>query len=423
MGSTSKRQARSDAAPVDQVVDLTEPRSARRVAVPPPRSAGHSLGPPSYLPYRYDVHGLVRIGSDVALREIEYFRAPSLQAGYDIEIRRGRVGEGALHRRAVVTQTASPLGVRYEEHLGRFGADVEIRMESPIEVIANPLLCSSPHVLYTNVIEPLLRFVLVSRDAVLLHAACLDVDGCGVLLSAQTDTGKTGTVLRLLRNRVGRFLSDDMTILAPGGIALCYPKPLTISHHTLRAVQSTALTRGEWRRLSVQSRLHSRQGRKVGMRLGQMNLPIMALNAVTQALVPPPKYMVDRLVPCEITARTSAEELFVIERGSPAVCELAQTDLIDQLLENTDDAYGFPPFGYLAAALVIGDDGYDQLRAKERSLLEAAMSGVRARRVVSDDFGWPEMISDLLGEIIAGANREFDHRPSDLLSPRSGVGG
>lgn len=422
MGSASKRRACSDAAIVDQVVDLARPHR-ERVAVSQWGAADHAPSPANYLPYRYDIHGLVRIGSDVALREIEYFRAPSLQAGYDIEVRRGRVGEGALHRRAVVTQTAAPLGVRYEEHLGRFGADVEIRMESPIEVIANPLLCGSPHVLYTNVVEPLLRFVLVSRDAVLLHAACLDVDGRGVLLSAHTDTGKTGTVLRLLRNRIGWFLSDDMTIIAPGGIALCYPKPLTISHHTLRAVQSTALTRGEWRRLSVQSRLHSRRGRKLGMLLGQMNLPIMALNAVTQALVPPPKYMVDRLVPCVITARTCVEELFVIERGSPAVSEIARTDVIDQLVENTDDAYGFPPFGYLAAALVIGDDGYDQLRAKERSLLEAAMSGVRARRVVSDDFGWPEMISGLLDEFTAGANGEVDHPPSDRLSPHSGVRG
>ena len=33
------------------------------------------------------------------------------------------------------------------------------------------------------------------------------------MLSALTDTGKTGTVLRLLRESGGRFLSDDMTIL------------------------------------------------------------------------------------------------------------------------------------------------------------------------------------------------------------------
>ena len=82
-----------------------------------------------------------------------------------------------------------------------------------IHVVAGPMLTRSPHVLYTNVVEALLRFVLVSRGYMLLHSACLDIDGRGVMLSALTDTGKTGTVLRLLREGGGRFLSDDMTIL------------------------------------------------------------------------------------------------------------------------------------------------------------------------------------------------------------------
>ncbi len=90
-------------------------------------------------------------------------------------------------------------------------------MGDTIRVVAGPMLTRSPHVLYTNVIEALLRFVLVSRGYMLLHSACLDIDGRGVMLSALTDTGKTGTVLRLLREGGGRFLSDDMTILDASG--------------------------------------------------------------------------------------------------------------------------------------------------------------------------------------------------------------
>ena len=52
----------------------------------------------------------------------------------------------------------------------------------------------------------------------LLHSACLELDGRGILLSARTDTGKTGTVLRLLRD-TARFLSDDMTIVDADGNA------------------------------------------------------------------------------------------------------------------------------------------------------------------------------------------------------------
>ena len=64
----------------------------------------------------------------------------------------------------------------------------------------------------------------------LLHSACLELDGVGILISAETDTGKTGTVLRMVREQGARFLSDDMTSCTPTGGSVCFPKPLTISH-------------------------------------------------------------------------------------------------------------------------------------------------------------------------------------------------
>jgi len=42
----------------------------------------------------------------------------------------------------------------------------------------------------------------------------------------------------MLREQGALFLSDDMTIVDSQGMASCFPKPLTISHHTLRAVQA-----------------------------------------------------------------------------------------------------------------------------------------------------------------------------------------
>ena len=96
---------------------------------------------------------------------------------------------------------------------------------------------------YTNVVEALLRFVMISRGSMLLHSACVSLDGVGVMLSALTDTGKTATVLRLLRDHGGHFLSDDMTVIDAYGNAVCFPKPLTISAHTLRAVKANELTR------------------------------------------------------------------------------------------------------------------------------------------------------------------------------------
>ncbi len=327
---------RSPSSVVDHVVDVTQS----------PAPGGARTGEPPYLPYRYDLHGVVRIGSQIPLPELAYFQNPRLHDGYDLEIRRGRVGTGGLRRRAVVTQTAHPLGVSYQEHLGHLGADLDIRMGTPIRVTVQPLLARSPHVVYTNVVEMLLRFLLARRGWVLLHAACVDVHGRGVLISARTDTGKTSTVLRLTRDVGAGFLSDDMIMLSAVGAARCFPKPLTISSHTLHAVHAGHLKAREWRRLGRQSRLHSRAGRAVGMWLGAHNLPVMTLNALTQWLVPPPKYPIDRLVACPILQRTEINDVFVIERGpASSVADIPPTELVDELIDNTDEAYGFPPSG------------------------------------------------------------------------------
>ncbi len=367
--------------PVDVVLDLT---SRTRAAVPS-----------AHLPHRYAIPGIATVGSEIPLKELEWFRDSTLGRELDIRIRVGAVG-GSPRRRARMTQHVGPAGVAYEEHLGRLGANFRVELGDPIEVTAGPLLARSPHVLYTNVIEALLRFQAVSRGRMLLHSACLELGGRGLLLSARTDTGKTGTVLTMLRSHGARFLSDDMTVLEQDGTARCFPKPLTISQHTLRALGINDLSPAEWRRLKVQSRLHSKEGRAFGTFLAEHNLPIMGTNALTQMVIPPPKFDVRRLVPCQVLDRVDVTDLFVIERGTPGVEPIGEDGLLQELIDNTDDAYGFPPFRYFAPALVFGDADYQQLRDREVEILRTAVAGIAARRVTSDSFGWAQDIHDLL---------------------------
>lgn len=358
------------------------------------RGAGRST---SYFAHRYDLGGILTIGSEVPLKELEWFRSPAVSAGFDIEVRVGQVAAGT-RRRTVVTTYAHPAAVHYVEHLGRLGANFQVEMGDPVKVTVSPLLGRSPHVVYTNIIEALLRFLFVAQGRMLLHSACLELNGVGIVLSAKTDTGKTGTVLRLVREHGAKFLSDDMTVIDVTGQAWAFPKPLTISQHTLRAIDIDELTAAEWRRLRMQSRLHSKEGRRFGLALGELNLPIMGLNALTQLLVPPPKYPVDRLVPAEITRTTQLEHVFILERGEPVVHAVAPEEALAELIVNTDDAYNFPPFKYFAPALTIGNENYEQLRARERDILAGALSQTRVRRLASNDFSWADSIHALTAE-------------------------
>ncbi|MFF0426611.1 glycosyltransferase [Streptomyces sp. NPDC004520] len=357
---------------------------------------------PRYLTYRYDIAGTVTIGSQIRLPELEFFRAQWVPPDVcDITVRVGDVGRRLPRHRAVMTEipgrgAPQPTTVQYEEQLGRLGANFRVDIGDPIDVLVSPLLARSPHVVYTNVLEALLRFVLVSRDRMLLHSACVELGGTGVMLSALTDTGKTSTVLRLLSEHDGRFLSDDMTVVDADGNALCFPKPLTISAHTLHAVRSDDLTPHEWHRLQRQSRLHSKEGRSFAFTLARHNLPIMGINAVTQILVPPPKYAVDRLVDCRLSSAVKVTELFVIERGEPRLSDLGHDETVSRLLVNTEDAYGFPPFRYFAPAITVDGLDHARLRGRERDILSGFLSGVRTRVLASDRFGWADEIPRLL---------------------------
>ena len=169
------------------------------------------------------------------------------------------------------------------------------------------------------------------------------------------------------------------------------------------------MSRSEWRRLQLQSRLHSREGRQFAMLLSRLNIPIMGVNALTQRLVPPPKYTVDRLLPCRIIPSTEVTELFVISRGAHGGGELARADAMRTLLANTEDAYQFPPFRQLAPSIVIGEDDHLTLRRKEREILASALGRLRCRWLSTPDFSWADEIPRAVG--VEGGERE-------LLAPR-----
>jgi dolichol-phosphate mannosyltransferase len=345
--------------------------------------------------HNYDIDGLVSIRTSVRLPELEFFRAQAV-TNPDIVIRTRPVGGWFPRRKASVSFSSGK--IEYREHLGSLFANFSVDMENPLVVTAGPLLALSPHVLYTNVVEPLLRFVLASKRKMLLHAACVSIGGRPIMLSAKTDTGKTSTILTMLRQDGGVFYSDDMVIIDECGMASRYPKPLTISAHTLRAVPQNRLSRRQRVTLTWQSRLHSREGRSVGKRLGAANLPIMSMNSLVQALVPPPKYKVTDLVSCIVGTQVRMQRLFVIERGSPVLREtIPHADAVDELLENTEDAYGFPPYSSIAPYLTVGGEGHEQLRVRERDILTAALSAVDVQRIRVPDYSWPAVINSGVG--------------------------
>jgi dolichol-phosphate mannosyltransferase len=351
--------------------------------------------------YHYDIHGLVAIRSEVRLPELVYFEVEPFSRAADITVRRGYVGARRMITK--VQATKCPGLFVYREHLGSVGANFRVDLDNRIKVYVSPLLAWSKHVVYTNVVEALLRFVLVNKGYMLLHSATVKLGDEAIMLSAQTDTGKTGTILRLLQEHPNEsaFLSDDMTIINAKGEARSFPKPLTISSHTLRAVNTKVLSLPRRLVLTVQSRIHSKQSRKFALLLARLNIPIIAINAITQILVPPPKYMIDQLVPTARYRKTgTVDRIFVICRGPEAEEPLSHEEAMIILLANTEDAYGFPPFSIMERAITLRSRNLrkgkkqtiSELRSLERGILENFLHNISVTRLTSPNFGWADVI-------------------------------
>ena len=343
----------------------------------------------------YDIHDLVTVESEVALPELARFRVRELAGPPSIRVTVAPLAH--IPRLGQITRDDGIDVITYREAVPR-GFAVRFERGDRVVISVSPLVRRSPHVLYTNCVEPVLRWHFAEHGVALVHAACVAVDDRAFLITALTDTGKTTTILRLLDSHPrAAFISDDLTLVGPDGSVAAYPKPLTISQHTLHAVRTPNLTRRERLGLVVQARLHSREGRSIGMLLASKGLPAATMNAVVQTLIPPPKYDIEKLVPdVRLCSEAHLSGLIVIERADDdETSALPAAVALDTLMANCDDAYGFPPYPLIAQFLYTRA-GVD-LRAAERGAVSGALAGAPATLLRSTSMDWWQRVPAVIG--------------------------
>jgi dolichol-phosphate mannosyltransferase len=358
-------------------------------------------------PHAYDIHGLMSVVSEARLPELETFRTERIPEQPTINVRIGRLNRRQSELVASLFRLVRH--TRYDEGLGALGFGVDIAAaDDTIEVVASPLLRHSPHVLYTNVVEPILRWMFVRAGYSLVHGACVEFGDRAYLVTAQTDTGKTTTILKSLENHGTGFLSDDLTLLRPDGRVLTYPKPLTISRHTVKAVRTPLLSVKERLLLFYQSRIHSKSGRQFAFLLTKFNLPVATINAIVQLLVPPPKYHVERLIPGVRKVRESQlAGLIVIERGHDERRELSFEEAQEIVMANCADSYGFPPYDSIEDFLQ-RMNGAVHLVDEERRIVGAALAGLPATLLGSSTMEWWRELPGIAGVDVAHEPVEAD---------------
>jgi dolichol-phosphate mannosyltransferase len=337
----------------------------------------------------------MKVQSDVNLYELEYFKSKEFEDS-DLSIRTldSLAGGLRLTRKIIEDRTTNSNKILYTEHLGSVGAQFSIDFGQRIEVTINKLISKSIHVLYVNLVEPLLRFLFISRGFILLHSACLDKNESGLLLSAPPDTGKTTTVLKCVKNGFS-FLSDDMTIIKLPNQALCFPKPMTISSHTFKTAVSVSNTRDTYRSMRVRSLVHSKTGRAFMHKLAKLNVPIFTINTIGQSIVRPPKYSINSILQdAKIRKDTNVDNLYFLKREGNDIIPLDTSGALKLAVENSDDAFIFPPYSELLKYIAINGRTAFELLEHEKKLLRTFLSGISCFLVKSETRAWYNMISN-----------------------------
>lgn len=321
--------------------------------------------------YFYNLHDLLRIESQVPLRELDYFAAEFSPAEVDIQIRVDRQG----------TPTQLPGGISYDDQLGRFGFGLTVLPGDYTQVVVSPLLEHSPDFLYTNIIEPILRWRLVQKEYALVKAACVTKGKQAILISASQDLGVV--VSYLCEKKEYAFLADDLTIIDSEGNVYSYPKPLTVNHSMLDdsdSVQSAT----ERLPLAGQRLLYTHYMRQIGLWLSEKDLPAATINTYLQRFIPQPKQHLKVLFPdTDLVDAAELKEVFYVHEANMAD---KAGQKINERLQQSETIAAFQPHPLLAEKLrTLGEE---DLAMKEKNIILQAVRDVPVTFVNGETERW-----------------------------------
>ena len=278
--------------------------------------------------YRYNIHELVTIDSPVPIPDLAWFQ----QAAQNLD--RVRHGTVDIHIRIDRHGTPRRLssGLSYDDRLGRLGYSLTVLPgERFTEVVISPLIARSNHVLYINVVEPLIRYVLLHRHVALIRGGTVVSNHEAWLLSAPTRDKTTEMVLEKIRSSTSpvKYLSHDLTLIRADGTCFAFPNTV-IQHKAL-----------EWPLI-----------RQIGAQVRRGNLPATTIGAWVQSVWPPQQLNIQQVAEgVEIESETLLDRVVVTDEEGVIV---TGDRLISTLQANSQDLLGFPLFEDLVALYAEG---------------------------------------------------------------------
>lgn len=355
----------------------------------------------------YDIHGIIGIASQIPLSDLSYFQVTSPPSRIDLQLRIDRHG----------TPSRVPGAICYDEQLGRFGFGLTVMPGDFTEIVVSPLLESSPAFLYTNIVEPVLAWQLVTRGFSLVSAggvrlpatlARADTLPAALLVMGQTNLGYG--LGRLCLDGGAEFMGDDRVIIGRDQRVRSFPKPITATREML---PGTANTLRDAVGLRLQRLLYSNAIRRLGLFLSERRLPAATLNTHIQRVIPQPKFPPEDLLPSVIISNEAVPAFLVnLEKGEETISPLPTESAIKSLLEPKNRDFGFHPYPLLLNELARW--GGKDWHAEEGEILGAGLINCRMIQWRSGRENWWSQIVSL-----AIDNKSSDKPPMASLYIKS----
>ncbi len=162
--------------------------------------------------------------------------------------------------------------------------------------------------------------------------------------------------------------------------------------------------------------------------IGRLNVPILTLNALGQMVVRPPKIFVEDLVR-GMTASSQARPVAVclLRKGGEKIVPAPPDQALKELLINSEEAFGFPPYSDIWQNLVLNGRKASEFLEMEKALLEDLVNSAKCFWLYSDSRRWDLMLNEIMdkvvkptiatvpAEITVGQTREPELTPKPLL--------
>ena len=171
----------------------------------------------------YNIHELIKLESTINFPRINYFKTP-VPVKPDIRVITGKFND--------LPESRDSLRLTNKYKLSRWKIQVEGFESPPIIIHFDGDRLFSHKLLFSAIVEPLIKYILSIKGGTMLHASSLSLNDCGMAFCGQSGTGKTTALLNTLKLPTSKYYSDDQTIVKDG-VMYCYPTPIGVRTNTL----------------------------------------------------------------------------------------------------------------------------------------------------------------------------------------------